>query len=584
MKTKLTKKQLAKLSISNILDKGEFNAIRNLFVIDKVDDPKEILFKFSLWSRWFFPNFFLDDDKENISDAEFHKTMDENNLRVYQGNNQYFVNVAFRGSGKSTRTKLFIAFCIANDFNHFRKFIKVLSKDAGNSRQFVTDIYNFFVSKKMKYYYPEVFDKTAEKRMESMSEFDTATGIKVRAGTVGQEQRGQIADDNRPDFIIFDDFETRDVLRSAIKLQAIWDNMEEARTGLSKTGGAVYLCNYLSERGNVHKLITKYPSLLIPIKGKIETHSTGDNIDVRWIDGEPSWIKQYNKQETENILKLADDPAGEYLSCPAVGEDVYYPREQLDKMEKRTPVDVIAGFKKFYEYDPSHRYGSGHDVAGGLGLDHSTSVFIDFTQFPARVVGTFKSNTIKPDIFGDEINAQRKHFGTPIIAVENNRFDMTIGVLKGKYDNLYVMREKETKAGITGAVRQWGWNTNSVTKSTMMTDLRKAIKDGHLELSDPDLIAEARAYSRDDLMDREADPRLATRHFDLLTACAIAWQMRNYAEISENKEAYQQGSYKPMSEYEAKGINSNLKTSLMFNGQPIPFEQPPYQSPSEFGG
>jgi hypothetical protein len=57
-----------------------------------------------------------------------------------------------------------------------------------------------------------------------------------------------------------------------------------------------------------------------------------------------------------------------------------------------------------------------------------------------------------------------------------------------------------------------------------------------VELSDQDLINEARSYTRDDLMDSEVDPRLSTRHFDLLMAAVIGWQMRNYAEIYEKTE------------------------------------------------
>jgi len=568
--------------IQKILDSGVLDDVRYLFGFDSKNTDAEVLFKFSLWSRWFFPDFFLDDSGENISDAPFHKEFDENNLRVYRYDSQYYVNSAYRGSAKTTRTKLFIAFCIANDFEHKRKYIKVLSKDNSNSRQFVTDVYNFFCDRKVRYYYGEVFTKTEEKRREAMSEFDTSTGIKMRAGTVGQEQRGQIADDTRPDFIIFDDFETREVLRSAIKLQAIWDNMEEARTGLSKTGGAVYLCNYLSERGNVHKLIGKYPTTIIPIKGKVELIKSDNNISAKYIDGHNNWPAMYSDDDIERILKFADDPAGEYLSCPAVGEDVYFPREQLDKMEIKKPIDNIAGFKIFYEYDPSHRYGSGHDVSGGLGLDHSTSVFIDFTQFPAKVVGTFKSNRIKPDQFGDEINNQRKHFGKPLVAVENNRFDMVIGRLKQIYDNLFVMRDKETRAGVASTIRQWGWNTNTATKPTMLMGLRQAIKNGHLELSDPELIAEARAYTRDDLMDRDEDPRLATRHFDLLIAACIAWQMRDLAEQSDGQEKFEQKPYEPASEFESRGINPAVRHILNNNGRPVEFEQPPYQSSSNF--
>ena len=83
-----------------------------------------------------------------------------------------------------------------------------------------------------------------------------------------------------------------------------------------------------------------------------------------------------------------------------------------------------------------------------------------------------------------------------------------------------------------------------MTKPKMLFDLKKAVEDGHLELSDPDLIAELRSYSRDDLMDRDEDVRLTTRHFDLLMACAIAYQMRNHAIVAKKDSgAYQQPAY-----------------------------------------
>ena len=58
-----------------------------------------------------------------------------------------------------------------------------------------------------------------------------------------------------------------------------------------------------------------------------------------------------------------------------------------------------------------------------------------------------------------------------------------------------------------------------------------------LDLSDPDLIAELKSYTRDDLMDRDEDVRLTTRHVDLLIACAIAWQMPAFATRSYRRGA-----------------------------------------------
>ena len=100
-----------------------------------------------------------------------------------------------------------------------------------------------------------------------------------------------------------------------------------------------------------------------------------------------------------------------------------------------------------------------------------------------------------------------------------------------------------TRAGIDPRVRTYGWNTNGMSKPKMLFDLKKAVEDGHLELSDPDLIAELRSYTRDDLLDVEADVRLTTRHFDLLIACCIAYQMKGYAEVKKEIADYEQGPY-----------------------------------------
>jgi hypothetical protein len=398
-----------------------------------------------------------------------------------------------------------------------------LTKDTVNSKQIVTDIYNVFVDRRVKEFYPEIFAKTVAKREETMGAFTTATGVKVIADTVGTDQRGQLQEDSRPDWVWFDDFETRKTLRSAVETKAIWDNMEEARTGLSKGGGCVYNCNYLSERGNVHRLVTKADSmnrvLITPIK----------------TNGVPAW-NIYTPADIDQIEKDADDFEGEYMCEPSASKDVLFDRDTLDKMKPAEVQREIASFKIFHQYVPGHRNASGHDVAGGVGLDSSTSVFIDFDTIPARVAATYKSNTIKPDTFGNEIANQGNRYGGCLVTPEvNNHGHATIAILKQNYDNIYQRRSKDPATGDT-VMGEYGWHTNAQTKPKMLFALKRAIEDGHLELSDPDLIAEAKSYTRDDLMDKENDPRLTTRHFDLLTAAAIAWQMKDYAEAAPVRE------------------------------------------------
>lgn len=507
------------MTISEILQSDDLALQKALFQFSKEDSNEAVLLKFNLWSRHFFPNYF------ESPDADFHEDINRGNLDAYRGALDAFVDIAFRGAGKDVKTKLFIAFCVVNDKDHLHKYFKVLSEDRTNAVQSVTDIYNMLVNPRVAKMYPETFEKTHYKREETMSSFTTTTGIKVLADTIGTEQRGAIQDETRPDFIWFNDFESRKTLRSAVITKAIKDNMEEARTGLNKGGCSVYTCNYISEMGNVHTLVTEKLSprkriLIIPILK----------------DGEPNW-ERYTIDEINRMRVDDDDFEGERMCRPNASKDVYIDRELLDQMLPKEPIREIAGFKMFKEYNASHRYALGGDVAGGVGLDSSATVIIDFDTIPAQVVGTFHSNTILPEAFGDEMYSQANRFGGCLIAPENNKYDQAILKVKQLGGNLFKTGGKEIKIGYKPPTN-YGWNTNSLTKSKMFSSLKRAVEDGLLLLNDKDLIQEAKSYTRNELIDSDPDPRLTTRHFDLLTACCIAWMMKDHAVPPQKRSYY----------------------------------------------
>lgn len=516
------------LEIQRILSEGDIEDVRSFFGFYVSDNSDIILFKFRLWGAYFFPQYF------KVADAPFHHEIDKRNLEIYKGEIDEFVDGAFRGAAKTTRTKLFRAFVICNDIKHYRKYLKIATKDIKNAKQLVTDIYNMIATGKVRYYYPEIFKKTEEKRQETMDVFTTATGIMVRATTVGVEQRGQMQEENRPDEIWFDDFETRKTLRSAVETNAINDNMEEALDGMSKErSGAIYTCNYISERGNVHKLVQPAPGRVILLTPIITD------------DGVISWPAKHTMDDINRIRSTAKDFEGEYLNKPSAGLDVFFDRTTLEEQTVRVPIKEVSNRKIFFNYNPGHSYGLGSDVGGGVGLDHSADVTIDFSTLPARVVSTYKNNTLKPDLYGHEVLQQGRRFGECLVGVENNKFDTVINVLvTNDYPNIYFTEIKVTRAGMPPSIRTYGWNTNGATKFNMMSELKSAVEDGHLELSDADLIAELKSYTRDDIMDRDEDVRLTTRHFDLLIACAIAWQMRKYAQPAKSAtESYTQPDY-----------------------------------------
>ena len=271
------------------------------------------------------------------------------------------------------------------------------------------------------------------------------------------------------------------------------------------------------------------------------------------------------------------------MGQPAAGKDVLFDRASLDKQVAIPPIKEIAGQRIFKKYDPSHSYGLGADTAGGVGLDSSASVIIDFTAFPAQVVATYADNEIKPEAFGHELARQGERFGECIIAPENNKYDSVIGTLKTLYPvkSLYVTQRADSRASLRQGQQsmEYGWNTNSVTKPKMLLALSKAIEDGLIELNDENLKNECMSYTRDDLMDNEVDPRLTTRHFDLLIACAIAFQLKDFVKpkeeekwtppIEETREF--EGSYIPNAtprEMKLYAIDSVAPT-------PEPWQEPP---------
>ena len=504
-------------AIRKLLDSDDPLTLRTLFAFTKDEPIERILLKFNLWARKCFPKYFASPD------APFHAQINELNCRAYIGDLKYFVNVAFRGAAKTAKTKLFIAFCITNDLEHYRNYIKVIAEDGVNSQQIVTDIYNMMVSPIVAAIYPDIFEKTTAKREETMGSFTTATGIKVVSGIVGSDQRGALQEESRPDLIWFEDFENRKTLRSAVKTIAIWENMEEARTSLAKDGGALYTCNYVSEQGNVHKLVTKEAGnkevLIVPIEDE---------------SGMPTWPR-YTTEEIALMRQTDDDFEGERMCRPSASKDIMFDRSILDEMKAKQPIAVVGEFRMYKKYDPSHRYASGHDIAGGVGLDSSTSVFIDFDTVPAQVVGVYANNLIKPEIFGHEIYREAQFFGNCLVAPERNYGTEAILILKQLNANIHTPLTKDSKI-IETAASEYGWHTNALTKPKMLFALGKAIEDGLISLNDKALIDECKSYTRNDLLETVKDPRLTTRHFDLLMACAIAWQMKDYAQAKKTVE------------------------------------------------
>lgn len=254
------------------------------------------------------------------------------------------------------------------------------------------------------------------------------------------------------------------------------------------------------------------------------------------------WREMYSEEEFELIKSEFTDKRmipQEYPETPdeaflSSGDRFFDPAISSNL---KTEDAIINGSWSYYdEYKPGHRYCLGADVSEGVKRHNSTVAVLDLdATFQAdgrmftkpKVVAVYASNMIPPDLFAHEIKSGGDRFGSCIAGVErNNHGFATLSVLKGIYYNIY--QDEHQKLG---------WHTNLASKPKMLHDLRTAIHEGLIEVSDPALKQEIISYPAIDLNTSNVDEEDETMgHYDRVIALAIAWQMRSLAVPGINPE------------------------------------------------
>lgn len=241
------------------------------------------------------------------------------------------------------------------------------------------------------------------------------------------------------------------------------------------------------------------------------------------------------EQRIQKSKMKQEHPSTPEESFLVSGNKMFSP-EVIDAMridQVRDPISTDGDFRIYAKYVKSHRYGLGADVSMGIKRDHSTIVVIDFTT--GEVVLTYKSNTIDPVNFAHEIKKAGSWYGVCIAAPEANNVGITVCVqLNAVYPNVFT----QVREGVTEVVpsNKLGWLSTSLSKPKMLYELSDAFDEGALRCPDEGILLEAKKFDKEDALEVKTTDK-TTRHFDLLTACAIAWQMRIYSSKGLQDEA-----------------------------------------------
>jgi len=292
--------------IKEILGGSDSKAKLNLFSFDNTNSVESIYRKYVLFTRSQYARYY------QTKSSPFHKEMICNEIKSYIGNENY-MNIAFRGSSKTTGKKLFVVFALLNDIEHRRKYLKIMTRDLKNAKQIVTDVFNLILE--VQHIYGNQFEQESDKKTEkTMASFTMTSGVKFTAGTVGQTQRGHVQDAYRPDWIWFDDVEDSDSVTSDRITTGIISKVDEAIQGLAFDGNWTCTANYISDIGVIENL-----------KKKASTVQITAILDEA---GLPTWSR-YTEEKLEDIKLNAEDWYGDYMCDPITGARREFKKEMF---------------------------------------------------------------------------------------------------------------------------------------------------------------------------------------------------------------------------------------------------------------
>lgn len=239
---------------------------------------------FGLFALYYFSNYF------SYALADFHYDFFQDCHDLVDNKIREVAWIAFRESGKSSITKLFIVWMIATER---RKYINVDSLDKENSERILFDVaFEMVNNKRLQADFGILFSKEKsvnEIKQNRINNFVCENGVRVEAHSTQESVRGRIHLNQRPDVLILDDIENNKTKDSEAYTKQVADHISEAMAGLSPDGFMLYLGNYLSEYGNIQRIIDR---------AKIDPGIRVRNIPVM-IDNKPTWEAKYALTDEE---------------------------------------------------------------------------------------------------------------------------------------------------------------------------------------------------------------------------------------------------------------------------------------------
>lgn len=189
----------------------------------------------------------------------------------------------------------------------------------------------------------------------------------------------------------------------------------------------------------------------------------------------------------------------------------------------------IEGLKLYFEPIKNRTYTVTCDTSRGLGNDYSAFIVVDITEYPHKVVATYRNNKISAFYFPAVIATIARMYNDAYILVETNDLgESVINTLYHdlEYENLFTTKTKErrgtTLAASFGPLYRLGVKTSKTVKAVGCTNLKTLIETDKFQINDHTIFQELNNFVSNGVSYAAVDGE----HDDLAMCCVLhAWMV-----------------------------------------------------------
>ena len=207
--------------------------------------------------------------------------------------------------------------------------------------------------------------------------------------------------------------------------------------------------------------------------------------------------------QAETIANTSEQQFQQEFECDFIGSaGTLIAGHKLKSLSYNDPLTSSGGLDIYEEPIQGHEYLMTVDVSRGMKLDYSAFILIDITAYPHKLIGKYRSNTIKPMLFPDIIvNVAKKYNSAWILAEVNDIGDQVASLIyyDMEYENLLMtaMRGRSGQVlghGFSGGKTQLGLKMAKAPKRIGCSNLKQMVESDKLNFNDFTIINELTTF------------------------------------------------------------------------------------------